>query len=50
MDQQCNRIVAGGSDTPVKFPVVVCVVRDSEFCFCICSLGVPIGRGSPTST
>lgn len=50
MEQQCHKIMAMDSDTPVKLPVGFCVVPDSGVCFCLCSLGVPIGRGSPTST
>lgn len=38
------------SDTQVELPVVDCVVPDSEVRFCLCSLGLPIGPGSPTLT
>lgn len=50
MDQLCRKIMAVGSDSPVKFRVLVYVVRSSRVCFCFCSLGVPIGHGSPTLT
>lgn len=50
MGQPCHKVMAVDSDTPVKLPVVFCVVPESGVCFCLCSLGVPIGHGSPTST